>query len=122
MFQPIPILRRIVLIVVLMLIHGGPTRAEMALNSANNVMVGCRSYIAQNLMDKTRDQFLEGVCVGVFLAVWNEVPGICAPEGSILNQAIKVTLQYLDNRPARLHEPFNELATEALKAAWPCKP
>jgi hypothetical protein len=63
--------------------------------------LGCRSYLAANHMDNTRDQFLEGVCVGVFLAVWNEVPGICAPQGSILNQAIKVTLQYLDNRPAR---------------------
>jgi hypothetical protein len=35
-------------------------------------------------------------------------------------QGVRIVLQYIDARPARLHENFNKLAAEALRQAWPC--
>jgi hypothetical protein len=32
-----------------------------------------------------------------------------------------VVAQYIDGKPARLHESFIMLASEALRSAWPCK-
>jgi hypothetical protein len=37
-----------------------------------------------------------------------------------LNQQVKVVISYIEARPARMHEPFRDLALEALRAAWPC--
>jgi hypothetical protein len=45
---------------------------------------------------------------------------LCPPKGSDRAQSIRVVVQYIDSRPARLHENFPDLAQEALRAAWPC--
>ena len=44
------------------------------------------------------------------------------PPGVTNSQKIKVVIAYIEARPARLHESFVDLALEALRAAWPCKP
>jgi hypothetical protein len=31
-------------------------------------------------------------------------------------------VQYIDAHPARMHEDFRNLAVEAMRVAWPCKP
>jgi hypothetical protein len=41
--------------------------------------------------------------------------------GPTNGQFMRVVVQYIDQRPARLHENFHNLAHEALRAAWPCK-
>jgi hypothetical protein len=43
------------------------------------------------------------------------------PDKVTINQASRVVIAYIEARPARMHEPFNELALEALRDAWPCK-
>src|SRR4029453_4871755 len=35
--------------------------------------------------------------------------------------ACECHVQYIDARPARMHEDFRILAAEAMRAAWPCK-
>jgi hypothetical protein len=37
------------------------------------------------------------------------------------NQLVRVVVAYIDQRPARLHESFLNLALEALTDAWPCQ-
>jgi hypothetical protein len=44
-----------------------------------------------------------------------------APNGVTIGQEVKVVVAYIDARPARLHEPFEQLALQALLTAWPCK-
>jgi hypothetical protein len=43
------------------------------------------------------------------------------PDGVTLGQEVKVVVAYIDARPARMHEPFTQLALEALRTAWPCR-
>jgi hypothetical protein len=47
--------------------------------------------------------------------------GFCPPVGANQGQAIRVVIAYIDQRPARMHEPFVALALEALRASWPCR-
>ena len=43
------------------------------------------------------------------------------PERVTTEQMVRVVVTYIEGRPARMHEPFNHLALEALRAAWPCR-
>jgi hypothetical protein len=47
--------------------------------------------------------------------------GARATPEAINSQAVRIVVQFIDARPARLHERFTLLALEALTAAWPCK-
>jgi hypothetical protein len=49
--------------------------------------------------------------------------GMCinTPNGVTVAQAARVVVAYIEARPARMHEPFEFLALEALRTAWPCK-
>jgi len=53
---------------------------------------------------------------------------IDAPDGATLSQAVKVVVAYIDARPERMHERFDNLALEALSnrvalpIAFPWKP
>lgn len=58
---------------------------------------------------------------GSFWGVTYDRPKVCAPGAVTKGQALKVVVQYIDQRPARMHEDFMKLAVEALQAAWPCK-
>jgi hypothetical protein len=106
MFQ---FLRGIVLVVVVML------GCEAALaRTANEVVPGCRDAIAGKDMNWL-------ACLGASEALWKEAVGICVPIDVTTEQVIQVSIKYIDDRPARMHESFNALAVEALRAAWPCK-
>jgi hypothetical protein len=69
----------------------GEASAEDPL-SANSNIVGCRNYVSSSKDDK----------------------------GATNMQGVRIVLQYIDARPARLNENFNKLAAEALRQAWPC--
>ena len=43
------------------------------------------------------------------------------PEKATLMQLVRVVIAYIEARPARMAERFNDLALEALRAAWPCR-
>src|SRR5258708_1979768 len=43
------------------------------------------------------------------------------PYGPTIDQFVKVVVAYIEARPARMHEQFEGLTLEALRAAWPCR-
>jgi hypothetical protein len=44
----------------------------------------------------------------------------CMPDAVTIDQARKVVIKYIDERPEQLHKLFMVLAIEALRKAWPC--
>jgi hypothetical protein len=99
--------------------------------SANEVMKGCRAFIAKTNPETESGRFLRGVCVGAVHTLSGtarslqeagvEALGICIPKGVPVNQQVRVVAAYIDARPNRLHEDFRALTLEAFKDAWPCK-
>jgi len=64
--------------------------------------------------------FRAGFCMGQVIGIAHGDSRICRPVGSNNEQSVRVVLTYITARPARMHERFMFLATEALRAAWPC--
>jgi hypothetical protein len=94
-------------------------KAQPDVKSANFLMRGCR-----NTAKYLSPTYLSGVCdgsVGVLMSLGREFLGFCPPAEATRSQGVFVVVQYIDGQPARLHENFEALATEALRAAWPCK-
>jgi Rap1a immunity proteins len=62
-------------------------------------------------------------CLGTLdgLTFFSREAGICPPEEGTMAQAVRVVVRYMEARPERLHEPFRQLAVDAMRAAWPCK-
>jgi hypothetical protein len=96
---------------------GGSVFAEQDKNSANYMMPGCRAV----LTDSTTDSYLQGFCGGLVAGIFFMSENKCSPRGVTNGQLIRVVIQYIDARPARMHEDFKELAIEAMRAAWPCR-
>ena len=92
--------------------------AEEPNTSANWVIPGCHAFIGQS-GDPMRANACAGMVWGVLdiagIAKW-----VCAPSTSTVGQAVRVVVQYIDARPARMHERFTFLALEALRGGWPC--
>jgi hypothetical protein len=94
--------------------------------SADNVMPGCRdaaSLITFSNAAESEDQvslmsFCAGIVVG--LSFMGQPYGMCVPAGTTSQQVASVVVQYIDGQPARIHEDFNPIAVEALRANWPC--
>jgi Rap1a immunity proteins len=102
-----------------LMLSGGSVLAEDNNRSANSVMHGCRSLVDGN----DHDDFLAGVCLGLIWAIddWGQVDKLICRPAVTNEQMARVVVQYIDARPARMHETFFILALEALTAAWPCK-
>jgi Rap1a immunity proteins len=108
-------LHGIMVIAALMLSGGSAFAVDMA--SANYVMPGCRAFL-----NKTNtDVFLSGLCHGLIAGAQYRSQEICEPDGITHGQEVRVVVQYIDARPARMHEDFRKLALEAIRAAWPCQ-
>jgi hypothetical protein len=98
----------------------------VAYASALDEIEGCRL-----LADKTEMTVQEaakaGYCGGLLYSIKNANPYLlpqfrfCAPNSAMISQFGKIVVRYLDNVPERQHEPFFELALEALRRAWPCR-
>jgi hypothetical protein len=104
-----------ILIAALML-SGGSAFAGNS-ESANDIMPGCRAVVE----NKNIDIYMRGYCLGLISGVYSMSQGICAPAEATNGQLARVVVQYIDARPARMHEDFRKFALEAMKAAWPCK-
>jgi len=89
--------------------------------SANWVMHGCRSILQH---PHSREIFRGGLCYGAVGTALDLAAGslgvICPPPSVTTAQAVRVVTQYIEARPARMHERFASLSLEALQAAWPC--
>ncbi len=102
-----------------LVLSGGSTYAEINhSDSANYVMPGCRNYVSDN---PNGDLFKTGLCWGLISSLTLITDNSCVPTSATQRQAVAVVIQYIDARPARMHEDFRHLALEAMKAAWPCK-
>ena len=99
------------------MLSGGAAPADNA-DSANYTMLGCRHYMTQ---DDINDPFKQGWCGGLISALLYMSADICNPPVVTGAQTARVIVQYIDSRPARMHEDFRKLALEALRAAWPCQ-
>ena len=86
--------------------------------AANDLMAGCRAYLANDI--PTENYFAAKYCAGIIDELVGAEQGICLPASST-QQAARVVVKYIDARPARLRESFQKLAREALRAAFPCK-
>ena len=107
--------------------------AQPSPTSANQVMQGCRAFLAWkwDRAESRDDTFLSGACVGIVSALGaaatdselsiKGTTGVCVPEGVTMGQQVRVVVTYIDARPNRLHENFYVLTMEALRDAWPCK-
>ena len=84
--------------------------------SANWIMTGCLAVVA----NPGGVSFREGLCLGIVSTIPSADEKTCVPPQATNQQMVRVVVQYIDARPARLHEPFQDLALEALRATWPC--
>jgi hypothetical protein len=103
-----------IVVIAALMLSGGSAFAE---TSANTIMPGCRAFLTQSNRELWGSPFCAGVIVGL-----RAVPDIsCEPDSVTTGQVVRVLVQYIDARPARMHEDFRKLALEAMKAAWPCQ-
>jgi hypothetical protein len=106
-------MRYVILFFGLMLCLGSASATDFP--SANEMLPGCRAYV-----NGATDSQQTEPCVGV---VNGEIydPVACKPEGVTADQIIRVVVQYMDSRPARLNEDFYDFMLEAVRKTWPCK-
>jgi len=100
------------------LFAAGPALAAGDLHTAAGVMSGCRNFLAGN----DTSLLVQGMCFGEVTALFETFGGKCAPADLPGQQLMRTVVDYIDSQPrARLNEPFNHLAIEAMLKAWPCK-
>jgi Ssp1 endopeptidase immunity protein Rap1a len=121
----LPVLGAIALIVT-MVLNCGVAAAGPNQTSADYIMPGCRDAASlvtfSNVGESEQQASLMGLCAGIVvgLSFIGQPFGICVPSGTTAQQATSVVVQYIDGQPARIHEDFNPVAVEALRANWPC--
>jgi hypothetical protein len=96
------------------------------MTSANFYLPGCKGWLDRENWMKllAPDEALtQGLCAGLVVGLGLGAGGnrFCQPKGVTNSQAVAVVVKYIEARPERMHEPFGDLAIEALTAAWPCK-
>jgi Rap1a immunity proteins len=101
--------------------------AQKNLQSANYMVPACQNFLANRNTTNLVDLVDQGICIGTlnglsYLARY--LPphlSSCAPTEATTGQKIRVVLAYIQRRPQRMHEDFQDLAIEAFHEAWPCK-
>jgi Rap1a immunity proteins len=98
---------------------------ERDIYSANMMLPLCKKSIGEAAQANIADA---GYCAGLTdmlaslgrradesMGCWD------TPPHSTIGQRVTVVVRYIEARPARMHEPYIDLAIEALRNAWPCK-
>jgi len=84
---------------------------------------GCRDFLAAGAVAS----FKQGYCGGVVSSLMVDGPDLsptlrfCIGQRVTVEQAVRVVVAYLEQRPKLLREPFQPLARQALREAWPCR-
>jgi hypothetical protein len=91
--------------------------AQEDINSANYWLPFCQSAATGN--HPQGNSPLVSYCAGLVDGLTTFAA--CPPKDVTPEQAIRVVVQYIGERPARMNENFKILAIEALRAAWPCR-
>jgi hypothetical protein len=105
------------------------TLAQPPIESANEILPGCRAFLAisQGLSAGDElDQIRVGICAGKISALLNVAPLLeprlrfCKSEGVTVRQATEVVLQRLEGQPELWHLSFDALALGAFVNAFRC--
>jgi hypothetical protein len=88
--------------------------------SANYMLPYCRLMLGSGGIPPNNISHV-AFCNGMVVGLSYAAEGLCAPDGVTHGQLMRVVVQYIDQRPQRMHESFLMLAHEALRAAWPCR-
>ncbi len=107
---------------ILAVMNCGPAVAQPDPKSANYYMPACRDVALSNYSRNDSEHvFKMGMCIGTINGIsYMSYSRVCPPPG-VTEQATRVVVQYIDQRPARMNEHFARLAFEALQLAWPCQ-
>ena len=113
--------RTCMLLTVMLLLSSSAGAQEFGIRSASTMLQHCKNFLG---IDANRINMVEGMCAGRIIALddlRNVLPQPwCPPREVSIAQMIRVVVNYLETRPAPLHENFTHIAMEALKITWPC--
>jgi hypothetical protein len=107
-----------------------PARAQRPIESANEILPGCRAFIALAQGNPAIDELgliRGGVCAGKVSAVLNLAPILqptfrfCKPEEATIRQTIEVVLLRLELNPDVWQQSFDALALSVFVDIWPCR-
>ena len=113
---------------------GSPSALEaqdiLASKSANDILPGCARYLAYfdgqgDFTDTLANSLQNGFCTGSVVGITETLlvtRFACQPKTGRTSYvpAVRIVVEYINNRRERMNEPFNMLAIEALTHAWPC--
>lgn len=76
-----------------------------------------------NVSEKDSKYFRSGIFIGYVIGVFDAASNtlFCAPQGFTIQQAIDVSVSYIENKPDRRHFSGSRLVLEALTSKYPCK-
>ena len=83
--------------------------------------------LSKKIEGSSLDIFNEGQCAGIIASLRIMGPHLepplrfCTPSTVTNGQVNLIILKHVDGNPARAGEPFILLATEALRATYPCR-
>ena len=106
-------------------------------NSANYILPGCQNFSSLKQPRTDRQGFCAGTVAGISFvgkdlrrlrpSYPSESDAVTSlycldiPEKATLLQLVRVVIAYIEARPPRMPERFNDVALEALRTAWPCR-
>jgi hypothetical protein len=117
---------RLILIATIIVCLALPATAQNnEMNSVNALIPMCAlasKILNGNVRLDALDSYKAGYCLGIVQTAYDLSPAfqVCHPTGVELRQRLRIALLYILKNPARLHEPFELLALEAFREAWPC--
>jgi len=113
------------------------TAAAEDTNSANYILPGCQNFLSLKQPRTDRQGFCAGTVAGISFVgkdlrrlrpshpsesdAVTSLYCLDIPEKATLMQLVRVVIAYIEARPPRMPERFNDLALEALRTAWPCR-
>jgi uncharacterized phosphosugar-binding protein len=107
----------LVLITITSLIDSSAARGD----SANEVLSSCEMLLRDLVVQGDTVRFPRGGDHCWHYMTGMSVLGACAPPESTLVQIIRVFVDYARKNPARLHLRAANIATAALRQAFPCR-
>jgi hypothetical protein len=106
-------------------------------SSAHYILPGCQDFLDLKQPHTDRQGFCAGTVAGISFvgkdlrrlrpSYPSESDAVTSlhcldiPEKVTLMQLVRDVIAYIEERPQRMHESFNDLALEALRSAWPCR-
>ena len=97
------------------------TMAQVEVSKASYSLPGCRAFLGHN---NSVSPIIQGFCLGTISGVSiieQERAIVCSPKDVLLIEMVRLVVLFVEQRPERMQEHLPVLASEALKAAWPCR-